>query len=53
MSCHDGWFYPDAEIDGECPDCGTPTAGGNAQKGCNYASVECDTCGDAPCDESC
>jgi hypothetical protein len=51
--CCDGWYYDDEEVDGECPDCGTPTVDGQAQEGCNYSPVACETCGWAPCDQSC
>jgi uncharacterized Zn finger protein len=51
--CADGWSYDDSEVDGECPDCGYPTVDGVAQSGCNWSTVQCKTCGDAPCDQSC
>lgn len=51
MSCCDGWDF--GEPDGECPDCGAPTQEGAAVTGCNWSIVICETCGDAPCDESC
>jgi hypothetical protein len=51
--CADGWYHPDKEVNGECPDCGTPTVDGMAQYGCNYSPEVCGTCGDAPCDQSC
>ena len=51
--CCEGWSYPDSAVNGECPDCGCPTVDGEAQYGCAYSPVICETCGDAPCDESC
>lgn len=51
--CCEPWSYPKVEIDGECPECGTPTVGGHAESGCCYSPVICKTCGDAPCDGSC
>ena len=51
--CADGWKYDDGEINGSCPDCGTPTVDGHAFEGCNYSPIICKTCGDAPCDDYC
>ena len=51
--CADGWYYEDGLIDGECPDCGTPTYDGTAQSGCHWSPVDCETCGSAICDGSC
>ncbi len=51
--CCDGWYIYDEEINGVCPDCGEPTRDGDAQAGCNYSPVICDTCGYAPCDDRC
>ena len=51
--CSEGWYYEDDEINGECPDCGTPTADGHAESGCYWSPVICGTCGYAPCDGSC
>lgn len=51
--CCDGHYYDDDEIDGECPDCGTPTCDGSAQEVCCYSPIGCETCGSAPCDGSC
>lgn len=53
MACCHGWWFEEEEIDGECPDCGTPTTEGVAQQGCYDSPVECETCGSAPCDLSC
>lgn len=53
MSCCDGWKYRDDEVNGICPECGGPTVDGEAQEGCNWSLVECEECGDAPCDGSC
>ena len=50
--CSDGWDNLDA-TNGECPDCGEPTVDGDAATGCHYGSVECETCGSRPCNESC
>ncbi len=51
--CCEGWQYPDAEVDGECPDCGMPTVDGEAQYGCDHSPLNCSTCGSRLCDESC
>ena len=51
--CSDGWSPEGEEINGECPDCGEDTIDGFAPSGCNYSPTQCDTCGDAPCDQSC
>ena len=53
MACHAEVDFDEDDIDGECPDCGTPTANGVAAEGCGYSRVECDTCGWSPCDLSC
>ncbi len=38
----------------QCPDCGEDVDDdGTAMIGCYYSPVECKTCGNAPCDESC
>ena len=50
--CCDGWFI-DEEPDGICEECGEDTVEGSAPSGCNYSPVRCQTCGDAPCDQSC
>lgn len=42
-----------ADIDGECPECGRETIGGEAYDDCVYSAVECETCGARPCDGSC
>jgi hypothetical protein len=49
--CTDGWYL--GKADGECEDCGEPTVDGHAQSGCHWSGVVCETCGAAPCDESC
>lgn len=41
------------EPNGICEECGEPTVDGCTKDHCNYSSVECQTCGWAPCDESC
>lgn len=53
IMCSEGWYYRDEEVDGECPKCGTPTVDGEAQSGCHWSSIECEECGDAPCNGSC
>ena len=52
MCCSNTGYSRD-EIDGICPDCGEPTVDGCAYDACEYSSIECKTCGYAPCDESC
>lgn len=51
--CSEGWYEKDEDVDGECPDCGTPTVEGRAQFGCAWSPVDCKTCGWSPCDGSC
>lgn len=52
--CADGWSPEKGEeINGKCPDCGEDTIDGYAAYGCNYSREECETCGAAPCDQSC
>ena len=51
--CCDGWEYDEEQINGVCPDCGIDTVDGHAFTGCNYSSVDCETCGSAICDDSC
>ncbi len=53
MMCSEGWYYQESEINGECPECGTPTVGGIAYEGCCWSPVSCELCGYAPCDGSC
>ena len=58
MGCMSGWD----ETEGgtvpvtiyECPDCGGDVNyDGDAIEGCDYAEIECETCGSAPCEEDC
>jgi hypothetical protein len=43
-----------SEVAGECVECGGPIdADGESTDICGYSPVECETCGTAPCDESC
>ena len=53
--CADAWYnYCDeAEINGECPDCGEKTVDGEAAEGCNYGRDKCETCGGSPCSRYC
>lgn len=38
----------------ECPVCGEPVdAEGYSGDKCGYSIVQCETCGHAPCDQSC
>jgi len=57
MSCCDGWYYTEEELTHvevkPCPKCGEDTVDGQAVSGCNWSSVSCEECGDAPCDGSC
>lgn len=49
-------YYPSkipVEFNGECPDCGSDTVDGESIDICTYSPVICNTCGWAPCDESC
>ncbi len=51
--CCDNTDYREEEIDGVCPDCGGDTVDGDAYDSCRYSPINCNTCGDAPCDGSC
>ena len=51
--CADGWSSDEAEVDGECPECGMPTVGGEAAYGCDWSEITCEVCHHAPCDGSC
>lgn len=51
--CCSNTGYTRSEINGECPDCGEPTVDGNAYDCCDYSTIQCETCGWAPCNESC
>ena len=56
--CCDGWDYYSenykAEDIAKCLDCGGDVnSDGYAMSGCNYSPVLCETCGSAPCDQSC
>lgn len=54
MACCDPIYTNEEDIDGECPDCGGPTADGvSANAYCSYSPVVCETCDDRPCDLSC
>jgi hypothetical protein len=53
MSCCSGWKEDDDKVNGQCPDCGEFTVDGAAKEGCDYSPVDCETCGSAPCDQSC
>ena len=45
--------YNERDINGECKECGSPTCDGDAYEQCAYSMVVCNTCGYAPCDDSC
>jgi len=45
--------FGDVEADGVCPCCGEETFDGFAMEVCGCSPVMCETCGWAPCDESC
>ena len=51
--CCSGSEFKKNEIDGKCPCCGEPTVDGEAYECCSYSPTECQTCGYAPCDQSC
>lgn len=51
--CFEPSGYLKEEINGECPDCGSPTIDGDAYEKCGYSPVICKKCGWAPCDGSC
>ena len=51
--CADSWDSGE-DVAGVCPDCGEDVDKyGDAIRGCNYSPICCETCGSAPCDESC
>ena len=53
MSCCDpaGSYMPEV---GECAECGGPVdEDGDTTEACNYSPIVCETCGWAPCDQSC
>lgn len=51
--CSESWNHGQGQINGECPNCETPTVDGEAAEGCCWSPVICQTCGDAPCTGSC
>ena len=51
--CSEPSDYREEDINGECPECGAQTVDGDAYEQCAYSPVICETCGEAPCDESC
>ena len=56
--CSESWNnYPKNYRDEDilkCQDCGEDVdEDGHALSGCEYSSIDCNTCGSAPCDESC
>jgi len=53
--CCDGWDNTEyAKEIKECPECGAEVdEDGDALTGCHYSPIGCETCGDAPCDQSC
>ena len=51
--CCDGWSSMLKEVNGECPECETPTVDGEAAYGCNWSPFTCTTCGYRGCDDSC
>ena len=51
--CCSNTDYREEEINGVCPDCGEDTVDGDAYDACDYSLTLCETCGWAPCDESC
>ncbi len=40
-------------VDGECPDCGSPTLEGTAVFCCTYSPITCKTCEYSRCDKYC
>ena len=66
IDCYCGWEQPkekdmccepcgsDLPEAGDCPDCGGPVdIDGDTKQACAYSPVDCETCGSAPCDDSC
>jgi len=43
----------ESKSNGICPNCGEETVDGESKEICGYSPVLCETCGNAPCDESC
>lgn len=55
MACCDPWEAEDKEVTGQCKQCGNDVNkdGETVHDRCSYSPIECDTCGDQPCDWSC
>lgn len=53
MSCCEPMDFKEEQINGKCPDCGSPTVDSQAFEQCGYSPVECETCNSKPCDGSC
>ncbi len=52
--CCDSWgATPSDGEEGVCPDCGSLTYDGCSEEVCGYSPELCETCGFAPCDQSC
>lgn len=51
--CCDNGDVSIEDVDGICPECGRATCGGYVICKCDYSPIECETCGAAPCDQSC
>jgi len=51
--CADGWNSLESDVNGECPECETPTVDGEAAYGCNHSPGKCEVCGRCWCDDSC
>ena len=53
MCCSDAGFQDQEDINGECPECGSPTVDGQSFEYCEYSPEVCEECGWRPCDDSC
>lgn len=53
--CCDPIIVEDKEVTGTCPECDNDInkEGQTVYDGCSYSPVQCETCGDQPCDWSC
>lgn len=55
MCCSDIWEWDKRpeKPNGKCKDCGEDLYDGLPGSSCTYSPVVCETCGWAPCDQSC
>lgn len=51
--CYERFGSLESEVNGQCPECGTPTVDGRAAYGCERSPIVCKICQSRPCDMSC